>query len=428
MNDAEREALTQETGLQVLTALFGLIRAMAFYETNNTAIQRLVERLSDLLEAFDHRGGEGMRMTLLAEEFFVNQELLRVDAQNYDRAKQLTADLAPFNVGVIHFHEGCRAEHLEPFVSDLQETFRTGKSALKQDGYDNLSVGKSAGQSVASFRFQPDRLAIWLYGSVLDVAERLYDHDMSVRAPSLLPIRRAMQLVIDNMRTHAAYYQILAAVADPTKPLSKSRVRVAAAIDSIGFATFLGLPKRDRMVLALAALLGGLDDTADPAGAVKTLMRFPGLGDSAMSLALAVHDARAVRQGRASGLPGDILATVESYVAMVSSAPNRVGLAPAVALAALQQGRVKGIDPRWATLFATYKGPFPLGSPVTLSNGALAVVVGQSDAPDGKARPIVAAVGSDGSLGEPKDLAGFPTIQISATPSPTEAGFNLALT
>jgi hypothetical protein len=419
----------QVLGRDIIVLLHSLARSVALYETNNNAVVRVLDALTTAVEAHLQCSAGALSVRLLAEEFFVNGRLLRVDAQLYERATDLARTLSKFKVGEVRFEPGLTRSQLDAFAADLTASVRAGESRLRAEGYGALFVARSEGRSVASFRFQPHRLAKVLYGSELDLVEKLYAAVASgERAPSLLALKRTLQLLIDAMTDHGPMFQVLAAVHDPTRPVSQARRRVAAAVDAVGFGYYLSLPKADLMYLALGAILGGLSESLDPEEAIDPLFRFPGLGDSAMPLILAVRDARAVRIGYAAGVPGQMLAVVELYTELVTANEVRPAISPHQALAMMVGGQVPGVDRGAARVFADYKGPWPLGSAVRLSSGQLALVVAQPAGSEGKQRPRVALLGRDGALGRRIDLSEVADISIAGAPAPSEIDLNLAVT
>ncbi len=426
MIEEQTDARAQTTAMELIFGVHSLVRSLALYDANNDAIKRVMESILASLDGyFTEANGEQIKLQLLEEEFFVNGKLLKVDAKSYERAKSLADFLIKHELGELVFFRGMTAEQLEQFARDLGETVRTGSSHLNPSGYGTLTLSKSSGQSVSAFRFQPDKLAIYVYGGLLDLVDRLYFEHNAGRAPSLLLVRRTLQLVIDAMKTNSGIYQIVAAIRDPEKPVDVTRQRVSTAIEAIGFGYYLGLEAMGLMTLALGALLGGLSGSRDPDAAVEPLYRFAGLGDAAMPLTLAVHDCRAARMGKPGGVPGRMLAVSEIYVELTSATEERPAMAPPKAIQAMLKGEA-GAEKGPARLFADYKGPLPLGSPLKLSNGRVSVVVAHGKGPRGKERPIVALLTPDGKLGKRLSLADYPDLAIEATPSPADIRLNLA--
>jgi len=414
------------TGKELIINLHGLSRAVTLYEPNNNAVVRVLDNIMAACERHFASSQDSLSVRLLAEEFFVNGRLLRVDGHFYERATDLAKTLARFKLGEVRFEPGMTREQLEAFTADLAESVRGQESVIKLAGYGGLQLSKSVGQSVASFRFQPHKLSKILYGSLLDLVDKLYKEYQEGHAPSLLGVKRTLQLIIDTMDEHGAMFQVLAAVHDPTRPVSDSRRRVAAAVDAIGFGFYLGLPKSELMYLSLGAILGGLSGASEPDQAIAPLFRFPGLGDSAMPLVLVVYDACAVRLGRAGGVPGQMLAAVELYVELATASDERAAKAPHQVLAEMVSGKVRGVEKGPARVFADYKGSYPLGSVVRLSDRSIALVVAQGEGAAGKQRPTGALLSRDGSMGRRIDLARQSLVKIAGTPDPKDLGLSLA--
>lgn len=428
MSEQKEKDLLQATGAEVIVLLYGLARGLSLYETNNSAIVRQIDALEAAIQRCQQATGEAVEVKLLAEEFFVNGRLLKMDAQLYERATALAGLLGKFELGEIVFEKGVARTHLEIFTADLSQSIRSNRSVLPKEGYGAIRLGRASGRSVASFRFDPRKLAVLLYGSLLDLVDKLYAEHAAGRSPSLLPLRRSFQLIIDNMAEQGGIYQVLAAVRNPQTPMTRARIRVATSVDVIGFGHYLGIPKTDLMYLALGGILGGLSEAADPDEAVRPMFQFKGLGEAAMPLILAVHDARASRVGRPGGVPGRMLAVSEVYQELTSATESRAAISPSAAVNAMAEGRVKGVDRGAALVFMDYKGPYPLGSVVSLSTGRSAVVVAHGQGDQGKLRPLVAVLRPDRRLGDRVDLQQQPGWQIVDTPNPSDVGFNLAET
>ncbi len=415
----EEDRAEQDLGREAVVVVAGLVRALSFYDINNVAVQRLIDQL---LALHQRTGGGELRIQLLTDEFFVNGRLLRADEMLYERASVLSAVLSKLGVGDLTFGDGLDRAHVEALCQRVAAAVRSKSAKLDMEPAGAISLGPSRGSGIAAYRFEPDRLAVSVYAGLLDLVERLYAEHEAGNAPSLLPVKRSLQLLSDGMGTSPALYLLLAAVHDPAIPLNHARGRVAAATYAVGFARALGLGRDMIMTLALSAILGGLAEKGDADGAVEPLFRYAGLGDSAMPLALTLYDARALRQGRPAGVPGQLVALTHAYVARTAAA--RPATAPARFVRALAAGEFKGVDLRLCQVFAAWLGPCPIGSLVRLADGAVAVVVGQGDGPSRAARPTVYRIGPAGpELQIDLNKAGAPAIV--GAPSYEEAGINL---
>lgn len=420
MSEAPRaeDTVEQDLGREFVLLLAGLVRGLAFYDRNNTAIVRLL----DGMVALRAKLGDGeMKVQLLTDEFFVNGRLLKTDAQLWERCAALAAALNKISVGEVAIRHGLTREHLDTFAESLARAIRGKAGEFSVNSVGGVEVGKPLGRSIAAFRFEADRLAVATFCGMAELVERLYAENSQERTPSLLPLKRALQLVIDGMTTHGGHYLVLVAARDPKMTRSAVRIRVDAAIYAIGFGIACGFSKQELMTLGLGSVLAGLSESPDPDLAVEPLFRFAGLGDSALPLTLAVFDARALRQGKTAGLAGQILALSHAYVERTTG-PKAI--APARFLKTLAAGEIKVVDARLGRAFAEWLGPYPLGSLAQLKSGAMAVVVRQTPGVNGKSRPIVALL-TPGPT-ERVDLAARPGIEIAGTPTIEEAGINLA--
>lgn len=411
----------QDAGVQLLVLLHGLTRALVLYEINNDSAVRLIDDLWRTLDGYFKAGEHELKLQLLEDEAFINGQLIRMDAQLYERATDLAKTLQTYEIGEVRFESGISKPQCMAFLNDLSTSLRSQNSTIKPGGYGHLSLNKRSGRSMASLRFEPDKLAIWSYASLLDVVDQLFSKHAENEAPTLLPVKRILQLIIDGMAAHGGIYQMLSAIRDPDQPLSDTRMRVGMAIDAVGYGVYVGLPHRDLMSLALAALLGGLSESKDPDTAIAPLFRYAGLGDAAMALVLTVYDLRSARQGGSSGVPGRMLSVVEAYHEQIS---GESPLAPPTALEAMAAGKIEGADAAAARVFVAYKGTYPLGSAVRLSTGRTGVVVAHPKTGP-REQPTVALIETGGSLGSRVDLSQQPAVQITGVMTSQEAGINL---
>jgi len=408
----------QET--KILLTLHSLGSVLKLYETNNSAVLRQLDQLEEALKVFFTGGHDQLKYTLRSDEFFINDKLFKVDLPMYLRARDLAASLGQFEYGELCFSSHTTRPDLEAFVSDYSKSLRAGKSSLNQQ-YGGITGRKAKGSSAAAFRFDPDKMAIWLYSGLLDIVEQLYDRFNQGDYPSLLPLRRSLQMIIDNMKQHGGIYQMLSAIRDLEKRRSVSHTRVAIAIDSIGLGIFLGLSSLKLMNLALCGILGGLTKKSDPLQAISPIYSFAGLGDSAVGLVLTLYDARASRKGEQAGPLGNILMIAEAYHQLLNGYPET----PLPELVRnMAEGKVDGLEQGLAQLFARYKGLYPIGSILELDRD-LAVVMGHANNEKGKKRPIISKIRGQKLSEELIDLSRRSDITIKGSVSAKKNRINL---
>ena len=412
----EQELNIQDKGGKIVVVLHALISVLKLYDTNNAAVVRQIDSLEKELNSLFEKGLQELRITLRSDEFFVNDRLLKVDIQLYLRAKELAESLAPFEWSDIRFSAGITRQDINDFVSGLSNSVRQGKKMFSQEGYGGIVGSVAKGSSASAFRFEPDKLAIWLYAGLLEVVDVLYEKFDDGETPSLLPVRRSLQMIIDNMKEYNGIYQMLSAFRTPSLPRTKANTRVAMAIDIIGFGNFVQIPNVTVMNLALACVLGGLATTENPTESVRPLFRFGGLGETAIGLIVALYDARANRQGKKVSFQGRLLMAVEEYHNLL----NREPTSPLPALIFKMTDSKHMIDRNIANLFARYKGPFPIGS-ILKVDGKTVIVTGHGATETGKQRPIVMGL-YNGKLRNSIDLSNEPSKKIETLSSLSKEG------
>jgi hypothetical protein len=185
---ADGRSTFHQMGHDMILLLYGLTRSVQLYEVNNATITKQIDLLVERLERGFVEWPDGIRIQLMADEFFLNGKLLRADPKFWDRAVALAAFFQQFELGELHFGPGTTKAHCQAFIRDLGASVRAQRNQLGDDGYGPLQIGEAQGQSTASFDLRPDRFAILLCGSLLDVMEWFYQR-RDKPGLSLLPQR-----------------------------------------------------------------------------------------------------------------------------------------------------------------------------------------------------------------------------------------------
>ncbi len=82
---------SNDYGEKVIRILHALSNALKLYELNNTAVVRQIDDLESLLKEYAAQTSEELRITLREDEFFVNDQLLKVDLALYLRGREVPA-------------------------------------------------------------------------------------------------------------------------------------------------------------------------------------------------------------------------------------------------------------------------------------------------------------------------------------------------
>lgn len=380
----ESDKRLQVIAAEIIVALHALSSVVRLYDSNNTAVVRQIDTLFEALQRGFSDGVNTIRLTLRSDEFFVNGQLLKVDVQLYMRAREVGGLLEKMSWNDVSFTSDLSKDNLKQFVEDFAKCIRKEATAFSATAFGGISGRKSAGSAAAAFRFDPNKMAIWLVAGLLEVVDKLYTLHQTGVNPSLLPVRRSLQMMIDNMQSYSGLYQMLSAFRDPSTPRLKSQTHVVMAIDVIGFGYYLELNTIEILELALAAILSGLSDSSDPFEVIQPVLEFDGLGESAFGMVLLLHDGHAALNGTAVALPGLTLAAVMKYHRAIDS--DRSEPLPRLIYSLVQE---EGVLQGMMNVFARYKGPFPIGSFIQVDDEVM-LVIGQSNRRSGKQRPMVA--------------------------------------
>lgn len=411
------EDILSEKGKSVIGILHSLANALRLYDVNNAAVSRQVDALFDELAPLA-QNNLFLRLTLRDDEFFINDALLKADLRLYVRAKELAEILESFEYNDLRILGTTTKQDMENFVLELSKSIKIQDHTLKGQSFGGISGQKAKGSSAAAFRFEPDKLSIWLYSGLLDVVEALYSSHEEGDAPSLLALRRSLQMIIDNIREFNGIYQMLSAFRSPKEARSKANMRVAMAVDIIGFGIFLGRGNMELLEFALATILSGLEESDDPIDTIQPLFRYSGLGQTALGLIVSLYESRMGRMGKSISLSGQILLVVEEYHRKLHQSPETP--LPKLIYELLQ---ITDLKSPLFQLFARYKGPFPIGSFITVDD-ELMLVIGQSRSAIGKQRPIVMRI-VQGRLVQSIDLSREEDRRISQISSLGEQDFVL---
>lgn len=417
----EAKKQVQMIGVDIILVLHALSSVVKLYDSNNNAVVKQVDALCDVLQRGFALGHKELRLTLRSDEFFINGELLKVDVQLYLRAKELSEILEKLEWNDIRFDSVVQKSDIENFIVDFSKCVRKEKSTLNISGYNGIIGSKSKGSSAAAFRFEPNKLAIWLVAGLLDIVDNLYTMYEKGETPSLLPLRRSLQMIIDNMREYSGIYQMLSAFRDTVQPRRKAQARVAMCIDVIGFSAYLGRDNVEIMELSLSVILAGLSNTTNPIDSIQPILSFTGLGESSMGVVMLVHDSQASKQGKSVQFAGEVLMIVEEYHTFLDAHTDKP--LPRVIFDMIESFQQNKVKLNIMQLFARYKGPFPIGS-LILVDGQTMLVIGQSNKNNGKQRPIVAKLHNKQIL-DIMDLSVQPNKQIQEIQSVQQYNFVL---
>ena len=248
------------------------------------------------------------------------------------------------------------------------------------------------------------RVPIGLFGELLDLVESVAALHREGRTPSLVPVSRLVQDLVEAMADHRPVLELLTVVRDPSEPLRPEQKWAAVVIHGLGLGIAAGLQRRDLLAVGLSAVLARVTEGLPPERAVGALVHLETLGDLAPQILQSVHLLAGEGEPGVGDRTSRVLLVALAYVELTEGLGGRPCLAPAHALATLCSGRLARVDVRLARRLALARGGWPTGSLLRLANERLCLVVGWSEG-EAHGRPVVVPIEPGGSFGNPIDLA-----------------------
>lgn len=401
----------------IIAAIYGLFRNLEVHDETNQLFERLTHDVLEAVRGFESAVGETFTLQMYGQELVVCDRLLRLDDTAYERASKLGELLVRAGIGGLRMSGSTAKEDLGRFCHDLAASLKGGTTALGRGTYGEILFASLEEDPSTALATRPEQLALWLFGTLLDLTCDLAEARAQDKRPSLLPLKRVLQRISEVARTHGAVFQLLPAIRNYSVRLEDPHRAVCEALSSMSFGIALGLTRRELLVNALTAVLCRI--SSRERDVVNDLLSYRGLGELGPLVLLAAHDV--VHPSSEAGMSGQLLALVRSHEdALV---PGETSVAPAASIAAILRSPPPGVEPRLARMFATWQGREPLGSPVELDDGQIAMVFGPSSHRPGHSR--VATLDSGAVLGPEIDLGASGAPAVRGHPNPSRLQLDL---
>ncbi len=268
------------------------------------------------------------------------------------------------------------------------------------------------------------RIAVELFGELLDVIEALAGLRDADRRPSLVPVSRLIQDLVEAMADHRPALELLAALRDPKRPPSPDHKWAAVTVNALGLGIAAGLRRRELLAVGLAAVLSRVTEGLPPTRAASALVELDTLGDLAPQVLRSVHLLAGEGEPDERDVVSMVLLVAQAWVELTEGLEGRPSLAPAQAMATLMSGRLARVHLGLARRLSAARGAWPVGSILRLSNDRLCVVVGWSEG-QAHGRPVVVPLEPNGVAGRPIDLAEIGGLTILETVPAAAAGVDL---
>jgi len=394
-----------------------LFRNLEIHDESNQLFARLTQETLEAIANFESEVGEAFTLQMYGQELVVCSRLLRLDDAAFERAEKLAELLVRAGIGGLLVRSNTSQDDLQRFCRDLSVSLKHEDSTLTRGAYGEIRFANLEEDPSTALGTQPEQLALWLFGTLLDLSAELADARAGGKRPSLLPLKRVLQRVAEAARDLGAVFQLLPAIRDYGSELGLAHRAVCESLTALGFGIRLGLNRRELLANSIAAILCRI--TQRESDVVTDLLAYHGLGELGSVVLLAAHDV--VHPSAKAGLAGQLLTLVRSYEQALSAQGGR--LAPAEAIASIASTPPTGVEPELAAMFAAWQGQEPLGSPVELEGGQLALVLGPSAKQSGCSR--VAPLAQNATLGAELDLGAPGAPAVHGHPSPAQLQLDL---
>lgn len=398
----------QEAGKSALTLITGVLRALQLYDVGNQIVQRLVGRLCGIATEYQAQMGNTLVLQNDGENFFVNQELLRLDYQEFERLTNLRRTLEQLALNEIEFFGDASVESMSEFFQrmsaavgdeglrdELENPVETRVSLRKIEGITKKGRSDESRQTTA----------LRLFNTLHLLSREFVRCGEQGSTPPTVSIRRVVQGLVDLLEGYGDYVLALAHQGGAEQGLAGHLTR--SSLFAAALARAAGIPPRLVGRTALVVFMSRLPLTRlgdawsaaenaevarvyDEAMQAVTGARRAGAG-SAWRLVL-LHEAMMDAAGAQDPYGGQLATSFEGRIAAVATHYDRIraGIGsrdgrpavPAIAIRRLaaesQQQNIGGgrapLDGELVRVWVGLLGRVPPGSLVRLKDGGFGVV------------------------------------------------------
>ncbi len=422
----ERRRLLSQTGRQFVPQLWGIIRTLGMYDSDNETPHRALAALCRTIEEI-HEQEEAAALIVFGDSAFLNGFRLRLDHATYRLVRRLSTFLMDREIGGLCFHRGFRSERVMTFLMELREAHEREEPkkyllefleseeipevTLINPHRHRVGAGNTAEQVQAG-----KQAALEVYArAMFALSERAGSHEgaMGRSRRQIVAVRRLVVLSEGNEETLLQ----MSALRGMGSPVANHSLNTTIMTLTLGRRA--GLARKHLVRLGIAAMNHNVgeqldyewewDDTepggprsegqlAHPLRGMQYLLEHHGVNERSLQRALAAAEHHRAFNGL-DGFPelppgkphlfSRMVSICDTYDSLVWSPMEDLRLPPDQALKRITRGAGEQYDPVLVKLFAALVGRYPPGSLVELDDGDLAIVVARGKGEDGQARPLV---------------------------------------
>ena len=357
-------------GKAALLHLAAYLGALRTYAPNNAVVINSQRLLMDTLGG--RRPGDSLRIQLLDNASFANDQLLNLTVSEFERSAELTRLLRDHDVGEVVFGPGVQLDDLQALARAVSEVLH-GQAAVLPPTVGPIEL-RPLHATAMNTSVESHRLALWLVSGLNYGIDALQEAHDGGEEPNMSAFMQHLRLTADLMEDHPHVFQLLTAnrsqlIVDGDPIHSSLRT-----VEALGVGTALGLSKNALLVLGLASILDQVTANQGPDFAVEMAAGLGTLGDLTPSVMLTLWDLEVIRTGGRGGKLALILEVADQYVRLTH-----------------KQSKERDVDEFWQQLtrtvpsarsiinvFRHWKGNIPMGAIVRHPDHGQCVVMDQS--------------------------------------------------
>jgi HD-GYP domain-containing protein (c-di-GMP phosphodiesterase class II) len=397
-----------------------MLKTATIHQLGNAAFVRPIAELLDLINPFLSQG-EAVRIQAVGENFFLNNELVRLDFSSYESGQTLRQLLKRVGVDEIAFLQPLSDPELRAFLQLFQRHIRSKTPTnLASEAIGKITLRRILNATNTQMVEIDERQNLLRAYVVLGLTIKNAIEDLRRgKSISVARLRRAIHGLATASLDHESLLVAMTRFPSLCGEVEFHLAGVTALVMLMGRRLSLARPALTELCLAAvlhdvgrAELPIATDDTSpSDASLVAELERVPirsflqvcrgNLGPEILSYASITHEHQ-LPLAREPSATARMIAVPCAFDLLTTPSPVRRALPPDQALQLIQEKAGKRFDPTVAALFASTVGLFPAGTAVELSSGETALVMEVPADPSAYAQPTVKVIRD--ARGAPADM------------------------
>jgi hypothetical protein len=411
--------------VQLVNALFRLVRVLGIHNESNQAVHALVDGMAAAVGAFCEVSSSGTASVLFAEDtVFVNGQMLRASKDTYATAIKLGQYYERCGISEITFESGVTRQQVSALA---RATYRALQGAGAAGSLIDASIGGVRLRKILGTTTQGDgegektlaERTVRTYATSVVVLREFFADLQAGELPAPRRIKRVAQKLVSSADEEARILLALtgarASESDPASLAVNSAIlavlmargltpdrTVLAGIATAALMFDVGEPRlsgRSAASLGVRRRLSEAELDRLPASTAAVLTALGRIQTRTIASTVAAWEARWLQRAARLGPPyggrrlptllARVLATARAFTELTGTTAGTAPPAVDDVVQLLTDRATEESERAVVRLLIAALGIFPLGATVELTTGELAMVIGVPDVPLNYPRPLV---------------------------------------